>query len=192
MRINWAMPFVIIASAVMLWLLLDKSNPSPSNPSSAAAVATPVHHPPKTSTGNQSHEPDHNEGINQEDNDFSSAPANDGQEKPDYTHSAADQQAALDVTSRFIAGWLDPDPHARRTTLEPIAAGDLVAQLSSPDIRVWQTVIQGPPTLTNQNSTTVTTQQAFSDGRAVAMLLLYDPAIESRWTVIDIQPVKEN
>lgn len=191
MKINWAMPLVIIAGAVMLWLLLDKPNPSP--PSSTTTV---VPHASKISTGvtesTERHEPDHYEGINQEETDLGSTPAHAGHEKPDYTHSAVDQQAALDLTVRFITGWLNPDPNARRAALEPIAAGNLVARLSSPDIRIWQTTTQGPPTLTNQNSTTVTTQQAFSDGRAVVMLLLYDPTIETRWTVIDIQPVKES
>lgn len=190
MKINWAAPLAFIAGLVMLWLLLGRtSTPSMTTPSPTATVRSSME-----MREDHSNEHDHNEGINQEDEnaELPTTPTYDGGENPEFTHSDSDQQAAVDVTTRFIAGWLNPDPTERRVALEPIAAKNLVAQLSTPDIRFWHATVYGSPTLINQSSTAVMSQQTFSDGRAVKLLLLYDPTIETRWTVIDIQPVKES
>ncbi len=195
-KVNWVTPLAIAGGLVLLWFVLDwGSAPHPAAPVSSSPAPPPAVTPSATA-GEDDHDEhdghDHaEEGIDIEATPYPS-PSFDGGENADYTHEAVDVEAALDVTTQFIAGWLNPDADARRAQLEPIAAGDLVDQLSDPYLRIWQTTVQGEPTLTQQTGTAVTTEQAFVDGRRVTLYLLYDPTIETRWTVVDIQPVKES
>lgn len=191
-KVNWITPLVIAAGLVLLWFVLDwDSTPPPAEPVTNPPVPSSVPSLPVDDDERDHEGHGHEEGIYTEETPYPT-PSYDGGENPDYTHEAVDQQAAIDVTAQFIAGWLNPDAAERSTQLEPVAAAALIDQLSDPDLRVWQTTVQGEPVLTQQSGTAAATEQAFVDGRRVALLLLYDPTIESRWTVVDIQPVKEH
>lgn len=194
-QINWITPLTLAAGIILVWLVLDPPQgdmpgasdpPSPVISSSEPSTTTQPSIEPSVVT--KSHP---EEGAYQERDDKdkpTATPPREGQDNPVYTHTPADQAAAVDVSKRFIAAWLLTDPAARRVQLIPLAASALVDELSEPRLRIWQTLPKGDPTITTQATGAATTEQEFGDGRRVAMLLLYDPTIETHWTVIDIQP----
>lgn len=162
---KWSSPIVVIAVALLVWMLLGpEETPAPSASSSNIVLEGYV-----SSEGEVFDDP-------------TPTYSEMGQEGTGYEYSAEDQQKALETASKFVAGWLNPNVEERHQELAGIASKELARKLES--ARTWNTTPQSDPTISSQNVTTITVEQQFTDGRGIVMLMAYDET----WTVVDVEP----
>lgn len=114
----------------------------------------------------------------------------------DHGHGeGAHEEAPHPVVTPDIDGGEQPDwehdPDQRRAQLGPVAGEDLVDQLDVADLRTWSTTPAAAPELVHITGTAAQTRQQFTDGRAIDLLLLLDPAAPNGWIVSDVQPSRQ-
>ncbi len=193
MRRTVGMAAVVLAAVALGWVALGTFRDeaaAPPAPSSAAPSAaressgsSPTASPPAEHEGHDGEaeqvEPDHSQDGTDE-------------HTHDYAMPAEDKAAAIDVATRFVDGWLEADAQQRVAALAGVATPALVESLSDPRTRVWKALPAGDPELLHVTATAVSVRQSFTDGRAVDLLLIYDPTTDPVWAVSDVQPSKES
>lgn len=204
MRRTVGMAAVVLAAVALGWVALGTFRDeaaAPPAPSSAAPSAaressgsSPTASPPAEHEGHDHEGHSHDEGIDGEAEQVEPDHSQDGTDEHthDYAMPAEDKAAAIDVATRFVDGWLEADAQQRVAALAGVATPALVESLSDPRTRVWKALPAGDPELLHVTATAVSVRQSFTDGRAVDLLLIYDPTTDPVWAVSDVQPSKES
>lgn len=200
-RLKW--PLLIVAAMILAAIFLG-GRISPTDepaPTPTPAITTPPARTSTTTTGRD--EPDHTEeehqghqhapgeGVQGEEPEPVETPDYHGGHGDDFAHSNQEQAAALEATTEFVTAWLTPEADCRAQLLEPVAAEALVEALADPQTRIWNTSTEGSPTIHAASGQAVTTGQAMADGRAVELLLHYEPDAKHGWIVTGVAPTRK-
>ncbi len=202
MKRTVGMAAVVLAAIVLGWVALGTFRSPQAAPASgdvASSTAEPTSTPGDGDTSDhEGHDHEghsHDEGIDGDAPEPAEPdPSLDGSDEHthDYAMPAEDKAAAIDVASRFVSAWLEPDAQKRVTALTGVATPGLAESLSDPRTRTWRVEPAAEPELLHITATAVSVRQQFTDGRAVDLFLIYDPTTDPVWAVSDVQPSKES
>lgn len=198
MRRTVGMAAVVLAAVALGWVALgtfrDEAAAPSATPSAAREPLASTASPSAEHEGHDHEGHSHDEGIDGEAEQVEPDHSQDGTDEHthDYAMPAEDKTAAIDVATRFVDGWLEADAQQRVAALAGVATPALVESLSDPRTRVWKALPAGDPELLHVTATAVSVRQSFTDGRAVDLLLIYDPTTDPVWAVSDVQPSKES
>lgn len=159
--------------------------PPPTNHHTPNEPVTTDKHTPSASTDTHNHAP--GEGHHDEEQ-IVPTPTYDGGEHPDWTVPPQERHRTIETAAAFVEGWLTTDPQQRAQLLAPVAAEALVDELSVEGVRIWNATPAGTPKILELLATDAMVRQAFTDGRAIDLLLAAEPDSPTSWIVTHVAP----
>lgn len=122
----------------------------------------------------------------------SPSPSESTSEGTDASEASAQPTAGpiIDASTRFVTGWLDPNPQTRLVVLNAVATQSLTGKLADVDpAKINKSKPSGSPVVAESSDFAAVVDQSLSDGTAIRLYLVAEPTSQLGWLVDVVAPV---